>query len=59
MSLQVGGIDHDSICRLTFGCEGCKYLVEYPGLAPADETIIERLVRAMSMLDKKSPKVLG
>lgn len=47
MSLQVGGVDHQCIGLAALGRQSGEDLVEHPKPAPADEAIVDRLVRAI------------
>ena len=46
MRLQVGGVDHQLIRLATLGCEFGEDTVEHAEAAPANEPVVDRLVRA-------------
>ena len=48
MSLQMRRIDHDTLRFRSFPGKAGEDAVEYPHQAPADEAIVERLVRAIA-----------
>ena len=48
MSLEMGAVDHDRPGGGAFPCQGLEDAVENPGLAPAHEAVVERLVGAVT-----------
>jgi len=49
MGLQVGDIDHQLIGLAALGREACKDAVEHAKPAPADEAVVDGLVRAVGL----------
>jgi hypothetical protein len=47
MRLQMGGGDHQLIGLAAFCRQLGEYPVEYAGAAPADEAVVDRLVRSV------------
>ena len=48
MRLEVGGVDHQLVRLPTLGSELSKDPVEHAQAAPADEPVVDRLVRAIA-----------
>src|ERR1700722_9228212 len=47
MGLQMRGVDHDSLGMAAPARQRCENLVEYAQAAPANEPIVDRLVRTI------------
>ncbi len=48
MRLEVGAVDHQSLGRPSLGGQGREDVVEHAHAAPADEAVVQGLVRAVS-----------
>src|SRR5690606_21269017 len=48
MCFQVGGVDHQLVRLAAFGRQRCKDLVKHTHAAPADEPVVDRLMRTVS-----------
>src|SRR5690606_38622096 len=48
MCFQVGGSDHQLVWLTAFGRQRCKDLVKHTHAAPADEAVVDRLMRTVS-----------
>src|ERR1700733_9187206 len=47
MSLQMRGVDHDPLRLAALVRQGCENLIEHAQAAPANEPIVDRLVRTI------------
>jgi hypothetical protein len=47
VGLEVGGVDHETVGLAALGRQRGEDLIEHPQTAPADETVVDRLVRAI------------